>query len=135
MTRYFFNLRDGGRGYRDDAGIELPNDDAAKEHADLVAAELMRNRERVARHWRIDVHGAQREKICEVAFIAHDRTLSHLSPPLKEAMAELSDRSCALREAITEARALLRQAKALVARSRGRPHLVADHGEGILGSL
>lgn len=135
MANYFFNLKDGRQGYRDTEGVELADDDAAKEYAQYVAADLIKNRTIKARHWRIDVHDEQGKKVCRVALIAHDRRLSHLSPALKEAMEELSDRCHALGEAVAEARATLARTKALIAKGRGRPYLLVDNGEKILSSL
>jgi hypothetical protein len=132
MTLYFFDLRDGGRGYRDPEGVDLPDDDAAKDHAQIVAAELIKDRNIKARHWRIDVRDGRRKKICRVALISHDPRLSHLSPPLKKAMEELSDRCHALCEATAEARGTLLRSKALIAKYRRRPYLAVDHGEEIL---
>jgi hypothetical protein len=132
MRRYYFHLRDGYRGYADRSGVSLPSDEAAREHADCVATELMKNRERKVRHWRIQVRDAQGKRLFEVPFIGLDRTLSHLSPPLKKAMEELSQRCYALREAIADARASLIQASALLAKSRGRPYLATDDGEEIV---
>jgi len=132
MRRYYFQLKDGYRGFADHSGVRLPSDDAAREHAHRVAAELMKNREQKARHWRIAVRDEHGKTLFEVPFIAIDGTLSHLSPPLKKAMEELSQRCYALREAIAAARTVQIQAKAVMAKSRGRPHLAADHGEEIV---
>src|SRR5262245_18326154 len=129
MARYFFNLRDGSRGYLDHTGVDLPSDDAAVDHARLVAAELVRNRERKTRHWRIDVQNEEGKRIFETALISQDRTLAHLRPPLRKLVEELGERCCALQETIAVARVTVRQSRALVARSRGRPHLAADRGE------
>ena len=129
MTRYFFDLKDDGRGYRDSEGVDLPDDDAATDHAERVATELIRNRNIKARHWRIDVHDGQGKKICRVALIAHDCRLSHLSPALKKAMEKLSDRCHALYEATAETRTTLLRSRALIAKSRGRPYLRVHHGQ------
>jgi hypothetical protein len=135
MHRYYFHLRDGYRGYLDSEGVRLPNDDAAHEHARRVASELLKNRERKVRHWRIQVQIAGGRILFEVALITLDRTLSHLSPLHRKAMEEFSQRCYALGEAIAQARAIQVQARALVAKCRGRPYLAVEDGEGILSSL
>jgi hypothetical protein len=132
MRRYHFHLKDGYGGYADRGGVCLPSDDAAREHAHRVAAELMKNQERKARHWRIHVQDTQGNTLFEVPFIGLDGTLSHLSPALKTAMEELSQRCYALREAIAQTRAVQIQARAVVAKSRGRPYLAADDGEEVV---
>ena len=135
MQRYYFHLRDGYRGYSDSEGVRLPNDDAAHEHSHRVASELLKNRERKVRHWRIQVQADGGHILFEVALITLDQTLSHLSPLRKKAMEELSQRCYALREAIEQARTVQVQARALVAKSRGRPYLAAEDGDGVLSSL
>jgi hypothetical protein len=135
MHRYYFHLKDGCGGYTDSTGVCLPSEDAARDYAVRVGVELMKNRERKARHWRIHVHGEQGQLIFEIPLITLDKTLSHLSPSHKEAMEQLSHRCYALREAIEKARAVRNQARALMAKSRGQPYLAADHGESILSGL
>ena len=132
MRRYYFHMKDGYRGYEDTAGVVLASNEAALDYARRVATELMKNRERKARHWRIDVRDRNGGALFEVAFITVDPTLSHVSPPYRKALEELSQRCFALREAIAQARTVQTQARALVAKSRGRPYLAADSGEEIL---
>jgi uncharacterized protein DUF6894 len=135
MRRYYFHLKDGCRGYADHTGVVLSSDDAARDHARGVAAELMKNRERKARHWHIDVQDKNRKPLFTVAFITVDRTLNHVSQPHRKALEELSQRCYALREAIAQARTVQTQARALVAKSRGLPYLAADDGEAVLSGL
>jgi hypothetical protein len=132
MPRYYFDLRDGSRGYQDTTGVDLPDVQTAREYAQRVATELMKNREAQARHWRIHVQNERGEAVLDVPFIAHDLTLSHLSVQHRQAVHELSDRLHGLREAIEQARAVQLQARSLIAKSRGRPYLAADHGDGVL---
>jgi hypothetical protein len=113
----------------------LPNHDAAHEHARRVGSELLKNRERKVRHWRIQVQVDRGQILFEIPLITLDQTLSHLSPLRKKAMEELSHRCYALREAIAQARAVQAQARALVAKSRGRPYLAVEDGDGILSGL
>jgi hypothetical protein len=135
MRRYFFHLRDGFRGYADSSGVDLSSDDAAQDYARRVGAELMKNREVEVRHWRIQVQDEDGQLLFEIPLITLDLTLSHLSPPHKKAMEELSQRCYALREAIAQARVVQNQARALIAKSRGRPYLAADNGDRVLSGL
>jgi hypothetical protein len=64
MPRYFFHLH--GSGARDTEGQELPNDEAAREEAKVVAGELSQNRT-VATHERLIVTNAKGEVIHEEA--------------------------------------------------------------------
>src|SRR4051812_22806149 len=52
MPRYFFHLARGSSFVLDEEGDELANDEAAKEHADLVAGEMLEERHKYA--WRVD---------------------------------------------------------------------------------
>ena len=131
MQRYYFHLRDGARGYTDSVGVDLAHDGAAADHARCVAAELVKNREPLVRHWRIEVYNDEAEPIFSTRLLAVDRTLDHVRPPAKALLEKLMDRREALREAIATAQATLRKSRALVSRSRGRPHLAADRGEAI----
>jgi hypothetical protein len=45
MPRYFSNVHDIGLDDRDDAGEELPNDEAARREATVVAAEIFRDKD------------------------------------------------------------------------------------------
>ena len=135
MRRYFFHLRDGYRGCADSTGVSLPSDDAARDYAQRVGGELLKNRESKVRHWRIQVQDKDEQTLFEIPLITLDLTLNHLSPLHRKAMEELSQRCYALREAIAQARLVRDQARALVAKSRGRPYLAADNGEGVLSGL
>jgi hypothetical protein len=129
MTRYFFDLKDGGRGYYDDVGVELPSHTAAADYARLVAAELVKNREKKVRHWHIDVRNDEGRPIVGVALVTCDQTLAHLPSSLRAAVEDMAEKRCALEEAVTEATGTRRRARALIALSRGRPRLVSRHGE------
>jgi hypothetical protein len=129
MRRYFFHLRDGGRGYVDHLGVHLADDGAAAEHARRVAAELVKNRERLARLWRIEVQDEERHTICQITLVSQDQTLEHFSPMCKKLIEKTVHRRAALVEAVAASRAAVRRSRALVARSRGRPHLAAEQGE------
>ena len=54
--RYYFDLARDQILINDLEGEELPDERAARDHANTVAHELMRNQEARARHWRIHVH-------------------------------------------------------------------------------
>jgi hypothetical protein len=127
--RYFFDLKNGDGGYVDRSGVDLPDGDMAAEHGRSVAAELIRNHERQARHWRINVRDESGSVIAVIRFLAQDLTLAHLRPALWKTMEEISLRRFALGEAMDAARLIRRQSRALVARSRRKPHLVCYEGE------
>ena len=43
MARYYFLLIEQDDSYRDGEGVELPNDEAARREAALIAAEVLRD--------------------------------------------------------------------------------------------
>lgn len=129
MARYYFNLRDGGGGYRDADGINLEDDAAAVAYANIIAAELVRNRERRTRQWRLSIENEAGEIVFETALIAYDRTIAHFAPSVRRSMEDLGRRCLDLREAITQSRSVTLQARATIARSRGKPYLVRLEGE------
>jgi hypothetical protein len=130
MAQYFFDLRDWEPGLNR-VNLDLPDDRSAADHARCVAGELVKNREKRVRHWRIEVRNDQGERIFSTPLLAYDRTLDHLAPLVRLLIERLVNRRAALQEAIASARTTQRKSRALVSRSRGRPHLVAERGEAI----
>jgi hypothetical protein len=55
MPTYFFNLKTEEGAVCDPEGTDLPGESSAREHARLVACELMRHRAPRTRCWRMDV--------------------------------------------------------------------------------
>ena len=127
--RYFFDLRNGDGSFVDRLGVDLPDSEAAAKHARCVGAELIRNREKHARHWRIRVRDESGDVIAVFPLLTEDRTLRHLRVSLRKTMEEISRRRYALGEVMDAARLTWRKSKTLIARSRQKPHLVCDQGE------
>lgn len=132
MPLYTFELRDGAAPLTDSIGLHLPYRERALAYAKEVARELMQGREGQTRCWRLDVYENQGERVFEIAFAALDPTLDQLAPDLRNTMERLcgSYRSC--REAIHAAQITMRESRALVALSRGKPYLAASAGEQII---
>jgi hypothetical protein len=129
MPTYTFDLKDGGSGVEDDTGINLPDREHALHYAQDVARELMSCREVQTRYWRLDVYDDNRERIYAIPFTSVDRTLDHLRPEWRATMENLCDRNRSLREAIHAASVTVRESRALVARSRGKPYLASAFGQ------
>jgi hypothetical protein len=128
MPVYTFELRDGDRTIEDGSGVNLPDREHAFGYALDVARELMERREAQTRIWCLDVYdGGQR--IFELPFARIDPTLDHLVPEMRKTVERSCNQSRSLREAIAAARVTMRESRALVARSRGRPYLAAEMGE------
>jgi hypothetical protein len=129
MPIYTFELRDGDRTIEDGSGVNLLDRDHAFHYALDVAHELMSCREAQTRTWRLDVYEGSGERIFQLPFARIDPTLDHLVPEMRETVERASDLSRSLREAMASARVTLRESRALVALSRGRPYLATEMGE------
>jgi len=131
MPRYFFNLRDGASGFRDPEGVLLKNGDAATAYATRVARELMSHCEKQRRHWQLDVWDEGGNHVLRLPFATIDRTLDILIKPTRRLVERWCEDRLELEEALSAARETAQQSRALIARSRGKPYLVAAKGERI----
>jgi len=129
MPVYTFELRDGDRKIEDGNGVNLPDRDHAFDYALDVAHELMSCREAQTRIWCLDVYEGSGERIFQLPFTRFDPTLDHLVPEMRERVERVSDLARSLGEAMAAARVTLRESRALVALSRGRPYLATEMGE------
>lgn len=129
MPVYTFRLRDGSHGIEDDTGIALPDRKRAFDYACEVVRELMCRREQQTRTWQLDVYEDGDERIFAIPFARLDETLGHLGPEMRERLVELCDRCRSIREAMSAVAITVRESRALVARSRGKPYLAAEFGQ------
>jgi hypothetical protein len=129
MPVYTFKLRDGSCEVQDEVGVNLPDREQALHYARDVARELMNCREPQTRTWLLGVYENRHERVFEIPFATIDGTLDHLAPELRSKVEDLCDRSRSLKEAISAARLTVRESRALVSRSRGKPYLAAKHGQ------
>jgi hypothetical protein len=127
MPIYTFNLRDGEDGAEDLTGVTLADREQAYRYANEVAQELMKGWELRARFWRLDVYEDD-EAIFDIPFASIDPTLDHMQAELRTGLEAIYDRQRSLKEAIHEARKTVRESRALVAQSRGKPYLATDGG-------
>jgi hypothetical protein len=125
---YTFELRDGSHRVQDTVGAELQDHAVAHDYAREVAWELMSGRERETRAWCLEVHedGAP---VLAIPFASVDPTLDHLERERRQVIEKWYDCRRSLQEAVTTARKTVRESRAAVARSRGRPYLAAANGE------
>jgi hypothetical protein len=133
MPTYTFELRDGSSGVYDEIGIHLPDREHALQYAHDVARELMSRREVQTRCWRLDVYEDNATRVFEIPFATVDQTLDHLVPELRITMERVCERCRALKEATHAAHITMRESRALVALSRGKPYLVTYAGDRTIG--
>ena len=128
MHHYTFALRhdDGVTG--DETGIWSDDRERACRYAHDVADELMRGREEETRSWRLDVY-EDGKRVDELLFARIDPTLADLAPRLRATVQQGAEYKRAFRDALSDVRSTLRESKALVARSRGKPYLATLRGE------
>jgi hypothetical protein len=124
---YTFQLRDGSHRIKDE--IALPDRERAFEYARTVVRELMCCQEHQTRTWRLDVYEDKGARVFEMPFARFDETLDHLSPKGRETVVDLCDRCRSLEEVMSTAVVTMRESRALVARSRGKPYLAAAFGQ------
>ena len=131
MALYTFKLIEDCEVIEDDTGVDLPNAEIAFEYACDVVGELMAQREQRTRAWQLDVYQDGR-KVREVAFVDLDRTLKHLRPDTRKRIEQFCRQRTRYSVAMHEAELTLQESKALLARSRGKPHLVTVGGKKII---
>jgi hypothetical protein len=131
LPRYTFKLCDDAGGVEDDIGVSLPNAEMAYRYACDVASELMSCRELRTRHWQLDVYDGM-EKLFEIPFASLDPTLDHLTAEQRELIEHNSRLMRSLRDAVHAASLTGREARSLVARSRGKPYLAAERGRKVI---
>jgi hypothetical protein len=126
---YTFELRDGSRRVQDTAGVQLCDRSAAHDYAQGVARELMGGCERETRTWCLEVYEDDAARVFVIPFASIDPTLDHLAPGARALIEDWCNRSRSLQEAVSAARDTVRESRALVARSRGKPYLATANGE------
>jgi len=128
MPLYTFELQDGERPIGDETGVWFADRERAIGHAHDVARELMTAREHQTRTWRLDLY-EDGSRIEEIHFAQVDRTLDHLRPNLRSTVERGCDRLRDFKQAMCAAQATVRESRALVARSRGKPYLATERGK------
>jgi Domain of unknown function (DUF6894) len=129
MALYHFDFRDGQHVIDDPEGTELADLTAARNHAREVARELMRNREPKARHCKLQIRDESHQVLSDLLFATVDPTLDHLHAELREQIELLCASLAAFKETLAASRMRTSRDRALVARSSGKPYLVALNGQ------
>jgi hypothetical protein len=129
MPIYTLRLRSTGGASADHLGVCLADNATAYDFACSVARELMRNRETETRFWVLDVLQDSKKPVFQVLFARVDPTLDHLRRDLRTLVERASETVRALWDAAHAAELTARESRALLARSHGKPHLIAENGE------
>ena len=128
-STYTFKLRGDNCGLVDTTGVALTDIASAYQYARSVARELMRSREIKTRYWLLEVYRDGQGPLFDILFARIDPTLDHLRRELRADVEKVSERKRALKDVIHAACLTLRESQSLLARSRGKPYLIAENGE------
>lgn len=128
-STYTFKLRGDNCGLVDTTGVALTDNASAYQYARSVARELMRSREIQTRYWLLEVYRDGQGPLFDILFARVDPTLDHLRRKLRADVEKVSERKRALKDVIYAASLTLRESQSLLARSRGKPYLIAEDGE------
>jgi CRP-like cAMP-binding protein len=128
MPVYIFELRDGARPVTADDGVILRDREHALEYAVAVAQDLLKGQEAKARSWRLEVYEDD-EHLFAIPLASVDETLDHCHADLRKLIEAVADRQRRLSEALHDARITVRESRALIAMSRGKPYLASEFGE------
>jgi hypothetical protein len=128
MPRYYFNLRDTTRLIPDREGTELADERSARDHAVIVAREVMRNRSTLTRSWRLQVCDAGGSTSFELLFASVAPELDYYPAEFRELVQRKSHAFARLADQISEVHDQVLQTRALLARADGLPYLAAVNG-------
>jgi hypothetical protein len=128
MPTYFFNLKNLDGTIYDPEGMDLPDESAVREHARVVACELMQHRQPKTRSWRLDVRDREGRPCFELLFAAVDESIGYLRPDLRSSLERLCADCASLSETIHTLKLTLLQIRGTIARSEGTPYIVAVNG-------
>jgi hypothetical protein len=111
MPLYYFILKSKLDRVADEEGVELPDVEAARDHAIGVARELMRNADIVQRFARIEVCDDYLMPLFDFVFAEVDPRIDHLEPRYREVLERVSRGTASLHDAMMQARASLAQVR------------------------
>ncbi|HMF29272.1 MAG TPA: hypothetical protein VKE42_10900 [Candidatus Cybelea sp.] len=108
---------------------------SAHRYACGVARDLMRCRETATRHWCLEVYEDGEGRVCDILFASVDPTLDHLRRGARTLVERVNATKRAVEDEIYSAKLIMGDSRALIARSRGKPYLIASNGEITVRSL
>jgi len=117
MPLFYFILKTGREKIPDREGLEFPDRDTARGHAEIVVDELMRNRELKTRSWRLEVRDEDLQPSFEILFATVDKSIVHLPPVYRQSVELLSSSTANLLDAFEDVRGTLSNVKETLARA------------------
>ncbi|EJW12649.1 hypothetical protein A33M_1800 [Rhodovulum sp. PH10] len=119
----------GHRSVLDREGMPFADDAAAIVHAEAVALELMRNRERATHFWSLLVRDAGCRVVAVLRFVDLDPTLADFDPALRSTMRRTVHAAGDLGATVREVRSSLLRLRSTMAQADRTLHLAAADGE------
>jgi len=92
----------------------------------------MRCRETQTRYWHIKVYRDGEGPLFDILFASVDPSPHHLRRERRALVEKVSERKRALKDVVYACEISLRESRSLLARSRGKPYLIAENGELII---
>src|SRR5262249_30504494 len=109
MSLFYFILKDGYRSIPDKEGMDLPDQEAAREHAIAVGRELMRNNELKTRSWRLEVRDDYLHPSSEILLADFDTSIEGFPPAVRETIKTVARTTAAYQKAILDVQTSLDQ--------------------------
>ena len=127
MSLFYFVLKTGREKIPDREGLEFPDRETARAHAEIVVDELMRNRELRTRAWRLEVRDENLQPSFEILFAAMDKSIVHLPPVYRQSVELLSSNTANLLDAFEDVRVTLSNVKETLARADDMMRQLRQH--------
>jgi hypothetical protein len=134
MPLFYFNLHDAKRLIADLEGTELPDENAARDHAAVVAREIMRNNSARTLAWRLRVADAEHRHRFDLLFASIAPDLEQYTPEFRQLVERKSHNIATLADSVLEVRHSLRQMRAMLARADRVPYLAYVNGRRVEGT-
>jgi hypothetical protein len=102
MALFYFIIKVGLESFPDPKGDEFANLKGAKKHAELVAGELMRNREFKTAHWRIQVCDDYLLPLYECLFAEVNQKLARYDAEMRASVIRAARSAAAMNDAMKQ---------------------------------
>jgi len=102
MALFYFIIKVGRESYPDPKGDEFNDLHGAKKHAEVVAGELMRNREFKTAHWRIQVCDDYLQPLHECLFAEVNQKLARYDEEMRGSVIRAARSAAAMNDAMQQ---------------------------------
>lgn len=131
MPLFRFVLKTNLDSTADLAGEVYPDAASARANAEIVARELMRNRERETRNWRLEIQDEAGTRVDTVTFISLDETFQRFPPQMRANVEGFHKSTASLTDTINALHLSMLQVRATMGRADHVLHLAAVGGKAL----